>query len=169
RLRPARFQRKRQSHEHNFHRQTFRRSSDACPCQGLPGRHRFPLEAPSAFFWSSIRLEEFSARSRLICPDRRGVWAVSAHSHAFACVRRINMKKLMWFMSGIALMLAVTPQAGTAPLHQAASSAPPQSEDKTAPSYDMKAQAALDLQQMQQKFTSLAEAIPPEKYNWRPS
>ena len=32
----------------------------------------------------------------------------------------------------------------------------------------MKAQAALDIQQMQQKFTSLAEAIPQEKYNWRP-
>jgi len=33
----------------------------------------------------------------------------------------------------------------------------------------MKAQAALDMQQMQQKFTSLAEAIPQEKFNWRPS
>jgi uncharacterized damage-inducible protein DinB len=47
--------------------------------------------------------------------------------------------------------------------------APPASaEDKTAPSYDMKAQAVLDLQQMQQKFTSLAQAIPQEKYTWRP-
>jgi uncharacterized damage-inducible protein DinB len=43
-----------------------------------------------------------------------------------------------------------------------------QPEDKTATSYDMKAQAALDLQQMQQKFTSLAQAIPQEKYGWRP-
>lgn len=33
----------------------------------------------------------------------------------------------------------------------------------------MKAQAALDLQDMQQKFASLAAAIPQEKYNWRPS
>jgi DinB family protein len=49
-------------------------------------------------------------------------------------------------------------------------SAPPaaQSEDKTPTSYDMKAQAALDLQQLQQKFTSLAQAIPQEKFNWRP-
>ena len=48
--------------------------------------------------------------------------------------------------------------------------APPagQPEDKTPTSYDMKAQAALDLQQMQQKFTSLAQAIPQEKYSWRP-
>ncbi|MBS1840243.1 MAG: DinB family protein [Acidobacteria bacterium] len=43
-----------------------------------------------------------------------------------------------------------------------------QAEDKTPTSYDMKAQAALDLQQMQQKFVSLAQAIPQEKYNWRP-
>lgn len=53
-------------------------------------------------------------------------------------------------------------------------SAPPQGasqsadSDKTAPSYDMKAQTILDLQQMQQKFTSLAKAIPQEKYTWRP-
>jgi len=43
-----------------------------------------------------------------------------------------------------------------------------QTADKTSPSYDMKAQAALDLQQLQQKFTSLAEAIPQEKFTWRP-
>jgi uncharacterized damage-inducible protein DinB len=45
----------------------------------------------------------------------------------------------------------------------------PQSEDKTPPSYDMKAQAELDLQQLQQKFTKLAAAIPQEKYAWRPA
>ena len=33
----------------------------------------------------------------------------------------------------------------------------------------MKAQAALDLQQLQQKFTALAGAIPQEKYAWRPA
>jgi uncharacterized damage-inducible protein DinB len=48
----------------------------------------------------------------------------------------------------------------------AASAAQP--EDKTPTSYDMKAQTALDLQQLQQKFVSLAEAIPQEKYSWRP-
>src|SRR5690348_7157641 len=46
---------------------------------------------------------------------------------------------------------------------------PPSADsDNTAPSYDMKAQAILDLQQMQQKFASLAKAIPQEKYTWRP-
>jgi uncharacterized damage-inducible protein DinB len=50
-----------------------------------------------------------------------------------------------------------------------APAAPTQAEDKTAPSYDMKAQAVLDLQQMQQKFTSLAAATPQEKFSWRPA
>lgn len=40
--------------------------------------------------------------------------------------------------------------------------------DHTAPSYDMKAQSALDLEMMQEKIVSLAEAIPAEKYTWRP-
>src|SRR5262249_2167616 len=44
---------------------------------------------------------------------------------------------------------------------------PTQPEDKTPTSYDMKAQAALDLQQMQQKFVTLAQAIPQEKFSWR--
>src|SRR5580692_45193 len=43
-----------------------------------------------------------------------------------------------------------------------------QAADKTAPSYDLKGQAALDLADLQKKFTSLAEAIPAEKYTWRP-
>jgi uncharacterized damage-inducible protein DinB len=44
-----------------------------------------------------------------------------------------------------------------------------QSTDKTTPSYDMKAQAALDLDGVNKKFLSLAEALPQDKYNWRPS
>jgi uncharacterized damage-inducible protein DinB len=44
----------------------------------------------------------------------------------------------------------------------------PSSADKTAPSYDMKAQAALDLQDLQKKIVGLAEAIPADKYTWRP-
>jgi len=41
-------------------------------------------------------------------------------------------------------------------------------DDKSAPSYDMKAQSIVDLQQMQQKYTQLAQAIPQDKYTWRP-
>jgi uncharacterized damage-inducible protein DinB len=40
--------------------------------------------------------------------------------------------------------------------------------DKTAPSYDMKAQSLVDLDQLQKKFVDLAQAIPQDKYTWRP-
>src|SRR5260370_35298393 len=57
----------------------------------------------------------------------------------------------------------------SAALAQETAPPPVQSADKTPPSYDLKAQAALDLQQLQEKFTKLAEAIPQEKYFWRPA
>jgi uncharacterized damage-inducible protein DinB len=41
--------------------------------------------------------------------------------------------------------------------------------DHTAPSYDMKGQALLDLQTMQKKFVDLANAVPADKLTWRPS
>src|SRR5271154_5124681 len=41
--------------------------------------------------------------------------------------------------------------------------------DTTRPSYDLKPQALQDLQDMQTKFISLAQAIPADKYTWRPS
>ncbi len=41
--------------------------------------------------------------------------------------------------------------------------------DHTAPSYDMKAQALADLQALQKKFVALANAVPAEKFSWRPS
>ena len=43
-----------------------------------------------------------------------------------------------------------------------------QPEDKTSPSYDMKGQSLVDLDDMHKKFVSLAEAIPAEKFTWRP-
>ena len=43
------------------------------------------------------------------------------------------------------------------------------STDRTAPSYDMKAQALLDLQAMNKKCVDLAEALPSDKLTWRPS
>ena len=42
------------------------------------------------------------------------------------------------------------------------------SADKTAPSYDMKAQSVLDMQQLQKKYVELAQALPADKFNWRP-
>ena len=41
--------------------------------------------------------------------------------------------------------------------------------DHTAPSYDMKAQALVDLQAMQKKFVDLANVVPADKMTWRPS
>jgi len=41
--------------------------------------------------------------------------------------------------------------------------------DSTAPSYDMKAQAILDLQAVNKKCVDLATAIPSDKLTWRPS
>jgi len=42
------------------------------------------------------------------------------------------------------------------------------SADHTAPSYDMKAQSLADLAAVQKKFVSLANALPADKYTWRP-
>lgn len=68
------------------------------------------------------------------------------------------------------LILALVLSAWTASALCAAQSAAPTGppNDTTKPSYDMKAQAALDLQDMQKKFTAMAEAIPQDKYSWRP-
>jgi uncharacterized damage-inducible protein DinB len=43
------------------------------------------------------------------------------------------------------------------------------SADHTAPSYDMKGQSLADLQVVQKKFVDLANALPADKFNWRPS
>jgi uncharacterized damage-inducible protein DinB len=43
-----------------------------------------------------------------------------------------------------------------------------QSADKTSPSYDMKAQSLVDFDDMHKKLVTLAEAIPAEKFTWRP-
>jgi hypothetical protein len=41
--------------------------------------------------------------------------------------------------------------------------------DRTAPSYDMKAQSLLDLERVQKRFVDLANAVPADKFTWRPS
>jgi uncharacterized damage-inducible protein DinB len=73
-------------------------------------------------------------------------------------------------LAALSLCLVVSSNASEPHAKQ---SAPPAqaaaASDKTAPSYDMKAQSIFDLQDLQKKFTSLADAIPAEKYTWRPS
>lgn len=53
----------------------------------------------------------------------------------------------------------------------AATAAPAQSaqDDKVTNGYDLKPEAILDLQQLQKKYTDLANAIPQEKFSWRPA
>jgi uncharacterized damage-inducible protein DinB len=64
------------------------------------------------------------------------------------------------------LKVAVLAIAATMTFAQSSSS--PLSTDKTPPSYDLKPQAVVDLEDMKKKFVQLAEAIPSDKYTWRP-
>jgi uncharacterized damage-inducible protein DinB len=53
---------------------------------------------------------------------------------------------------------------------QAQAAAPAQQpKDTTPPSYDMKPQSLLDLEALNKKFVSLAEALPADKFNWKPA
>jgi uncharacterized damage-inducible protein DinB len=77
------------------------------------------------------------------------------------------MKKTTFCILAFLLLGALSSQAAPGnPAKHAQQAAT--SEDKTAPSYDMKAQAALDLQQLQKKYVDLAQALPAEKFTWRP-
>ncbi len=71
------------------------------------------------------------------------------------------MKKL--YIPALAVALVT---AGTA---SRAFARPASPEDTTAPSYDMKAQSLADLDDLHKKFVSLAQAIPADKYTWRPA
>jgi uncharacterized damage-inducible protein DinB len=74
------------------------------------------------------------------------------------------MTKLHVSILALAVAVALTAVGARLPLAQT-----PKPIDKTPPSYDMKAQASLDLEDLQKKFVSLAKAIPPEQYSWRPA
>ena len=62
--------------------------------------------------------------------------------------------------------LASILSAGAVPMHAQTAA---NSTDHTAPSYDMKAQALLDLQGVNKKCVELAQALPSDKLSWRPS
>jgi len=70
------------------------------------------------------------------------------------------------FLAVLLLFVAVSSGAKGA---SAQSSDGSGSADHTAPSYDMKAQSLADLQAVQKKFVDLANAIPADKFTWRPS
>jgi hypothetical protein len=72
------------------------------------------------------------------------------------------MKNL--FLAAFFALFAVGPVA-----IGAAAQAPTDNPDHTSPSYDMKPQSLLDLENMQNKFVELAKALPADKLTWRPS
>jgi uncharacterized damage-inducible protein DinB len=74
------------------------------------------------------------------------------------------MNKL--FLAACCLLLSLG--AGTASV-SAQNSDSAANADHTAPSYDMKPQSLLDLEGLQKKCVALANAIPANKFNWRPS
>ncbi len=65
-------------------------------------------------------------------------------------------------------VLLLVPGISVARNHPASPAANFSADDKTPPSYDMKAQSLLDLRDLHKKMISLAQAIPPDKYAWRP-
>jgi uncharacterized damage-inducible protein DinB len=79
--------------------------------------------------------------------------------------RRLTMKKALFPVVALALLCS-GPVTRAVEQNAAAAS---QSADKTAPSYDMKAQSLQDLDDMHKKFVALAQAVPQEKYTWRPA
>ena len=77
---------------------------------------------------------------------------------------RSNMKRV--FLSLLLVLVAFNMGTTRA---AARSSDTPASADHTAPSYDLKGQALLDLEAVQKKFVDLANAVPDDKLTWRPS
>jgi uncharacterized damage-inducible protein DinB len=74
------------------------------------------------------------------------------------------MNKLFPAVLLVSLGLSIGVPGASAQNSDAAASA-----DHTSPSYDMKAQSLFDLQAVQKKFVDLANALPADKFNWRPS
>jgi len=64
------------------------------------------------------------------------------------------------------ICIACVLNAGALSMH---AQTPDASTDRTAPSYDMKAQALLDLQAVNKKCVDLAEVLPSDKLTWRPT
>jgi uncharacterized damage-inducible protein DinB len=66
----------------------------------------------------------------------------------------------------VALVLFLAGMSGVAMRATAQNAA---AADHTPPSYDMKAQALLDLEAVEKKVVDLAKIVPDDKLNWRPS
>jgi len=74
------------------------------------------------------------------------------------------MNKML--LTALCLLLSLSSATVVASAQDSDSSA---TADHTAPSYDMKGQSLVDLAAVQKKFVDLANALPADKLNWRPS
>ena len=72
-------------------------------------------------------------------------------------------------MNRLILRLALILACLSASIFGAAAQTSDASADHSAPSYDMKAQALVDLERVQKKIVDLANAVPADKLTWRPS
>jgi uncharacterized damage-inducible protein DinB len=72
---------------------------------------------------------------------------------------------LLGLGAGVGLQNA---KAAERPAVAPAASSQSAQDDKVTNGYDLKPEALLDLQQLQKKYTDLANAIPQEKFTWRP-
>jgi uncharacterized damage-inducible protein DinB len=75
------------------------------------------------------------------------------------------MRNASRFALSFAALLALLVGAHTANANGQPAAKP---ADTTQPGYDLKSQALEDLKDLQMKLVSLAEAIPADKYTWRP-
>ncbi len=77
------------------------------------------------------------------------------------------MIKKQFLIASLGLFIALpiySRKSATSPIPQQAITP----DDKSSPSYDMKAQALVDLHTLQHKYVQLAQSIPADKYTWRP-
>lgn len=73
------------------------------------------------------------------------------------------------FLSALAFSFLLASGATQAARPTKSAQQPAQTKDTTPPSYDMKPQSLQDLEAMNQKFVTLAQAIPADKFTWRPA
>jgi len=79
------------------------------------------------------------------------------------------MKKIFLAVLALTFLLATGVTRAAHPAKSSQQASAPQAKDSTPPSYDMKPQSLQDLEAMNQKFVTLAQAIPADKFTWRPA
>jgi uncharacterized damage-inducible protein DinB len=79
------------------------------------------------------------------------------------------MKRVLLPVVALSFLFAGAPARASQPAKSSQQAQAAPANDNTPPSYDMKAQALADLDAVNQKFVALAQAIPVDKFTWRPA